>query len=325
MDYADLRRRMQDPRVVALAGSTDDLGGEPMNAPTLNGDASPPRLVAGRDRMAATLLRKRKHVWVHVGVDWTPADLLKAEIHENLYRRHDDKAALTKALVDKAEGILDQTVENCAPRRGQPKSTRTQARELVAEASGESLIAVQRRDERAQVREEQAAGNRAAGASAAPPPAPIETFGHEIPAVVAAGIGSITSAFDKADQLLRQVQAALAELALTSFSPGLAQRLKMDAQALATRVRSERPYALCPYCIAALAPDRPQGEDGPKCGVCQEQRYVNRSTYEAAPGKRGAEPVASVAKQPARKKGMTVEYQGETMTLDEFERRAGGS
>lgn len=328
---SEIAQRMKEPRVVALAESTDDLGGDFMHAPTVNADVTPPELVAGRDRMAATLLRKRKKVWVHVGKNWSPLDLIKAEIRENLHRRHDDKAALTKQLVDKAEAlVVGRTSQNSGAKpEGRPKTDRTKAREMVAEASGQPVATVKKADQRAQARDEGAAGNRDVG-PAAPPPPPIETNGHPMPAIVAAGIGPITAAFDKADRLLRQAQAALGELELSSYSPGMRERLKQMVHDDAAAVRAERPYALCPYCIGKLAPDQLQGDSGPKCGVCQEQRYVNRSTFEAAPGKKlhGAEAIraARAEDRPAKKQkriGFIVD--GRELTAEEVEAMSDGA
>lgn len=275
----DVARRMKEPHVVALAESSDDLGGEFMHAPTVNADVTPVELVAGRDRMAATLLRKRKTVWVHVGRDWTPLDLFKAEVRENLHRRHDDKVALAKSLVDKAETLIKaeadvsgQTANN-SKSAGRPKEARTAAREVVAEASGQSVNAVRHLDRRAQARESGGDGELAVGAVPAPSPPLIETFGHELPDGVAASAPAVVALFDKADKLLRQVQVVIGDLGMTDFKPGIVARLKQDAHDVAARVRAERPTHLCPYCL---------GKDV-KCGTCQETRVVTKSQFDAAP------------------------------------------
>lgn len=278
----DIAARMKEPRVVALAASTDELGGQPMHAPSVNADVTPWVLVAGRDRMAATLLRKRKKVWVHVGKGWTDLELLKAEIYENLHRRHDDKAALTRALVDKAEVVVGHASENCAPQQavGRPKSARTQAQEIVAEVSGETLGAVRKRDARAQARDEEAAGSRAGVPVPEPLPPLVETFGHELPEHVAAGLASVLATFDKADRKLREAQTAIGDLGLTDYTPGVVQKLKAAIHEAAAMVRYERPTHLCPKCFGK------SGKDGPRCGLCMERGVVTTGQYEAAP-KRG--------------------------------------
>lgn len=377
---SEIAQRMKEPRVVALAESSADLGGDFMHAPTVNADVTPPELVAGRDRMAAALLRKRKKVWVHVGKKWTPLDLLKAEVGENLHRRHDDKDALTARLVDKAEEVVSGQVTQNSP--GRPAAPRREAQRLVAEASGQDVEAVRSADRRAaaKVRE---AGDSPTGSRAQPLPAPspslIETFGHDLPEEVADGLAAKLEAFDRADKMLRQAQAAIGDLALTNFPAGIVARLKEDVHAVAAKVRGERPHALCPYCKGS----------GAKCGVCMEQGVVSRSTFEAAPEEKRVpvasrdrkippikagvtyttndqgdvveqaawhretaamhakggggpcgckscnvvrrekgEPEVDLSKKAATakpKKGIKVEYQGETLTLEEFERRTNGT
>jgi hypothetical protein len=277
----DIAQRMREPRVVALAESTDELGGEAMHAPTIDGDTN--RLIAGRDRMAATLLRKRKHVWVHVGIDWTPEELLKAEIHENLHRRHDDKAALTRRLVDKATELLDDARRNTGSDvpvlrnesgPGQPKTTRQEARELVAAAAGETVATIKKRDQRAQARDE-AAGQPAATLTGPPPP--IETYGHAPPASVAGAAAPVVELLRKIDQLLRQAQSAAGLLSETPCDPAVAQRVRSVLHDVAAQVRAEMPTHLCPYCY---------GELGRDCKACGGRGYVTRQAFESAPVER---------------------------------------
>ncbi len=298
----DIAQRMKAPHVVALAGSTDELGGEPMHAPSINDDVSPPELVAGRDRMAATILRGRKHVWVHVGKDWSPTDLLKAEIHENLHRRHDDKAALTRALVDKAEVLVGQVSDNsdAESEQGRPKTNRTRAREIVAEASGDTVEAVRKLDERAKAREGGAAGEPSAAKVSEPAAPLIESFGNDIPGHITPGLGIIVGAFDKADKLLRQAQAAIGELGLTNYSPGVIERMKTAIHDAAALVRHERPTHLCPKCRGKSHPIT-----GPRCGLCQERGIVTATQYGAAPGEQRA-PVRSTAGLPYKRQGRVV-------------------
>lgn len=273
----DIGTRMKAPHVVALASSTDDLGGEPMNAPTVNADGGGYDLVAGRDRMAATLLRKRKKVWVHVGVDWTPEDLLKAEIHENLHRRHDDKAALTKALVDRAEALVVSgraTGKAADPKPGRPETTRGEARRIVAEASGEATDAVRSNDRRAAAKERDEAGTGSGDtALAAPSPPPIDCYGHVIDAKLFAMAAAIVEPFKKLDALLKQAQAVITAM---EWDHAQQQRLGQMVHDAAASARGVRPTHLCPYCKGATA--------GKACQPCKGLGVVARAVFESAPG-----------------------------------------
>ena len=281
----EIAARMKEPRVAALAASTDELGGEPMQAPTVNADTSPPTLVAGRDRMAATLLRKRKFVWDHVGVDWSPLELLKAEIHENLHRRHDDKAALTARLIDKAEAVvLGQASKNSEPTLGRPKSTRQEARELVAKASGESPDAIKKADQRAKTREERSdvaqgdPANRSVRHETKP--APIETNGKPLPVRMAIGLSQMIAEFGRLDHLMRQAQEMAGHFDM--WSHPATERIVRALHDAAVLVRAERPTHLCPACDG-------ESQD---CATCVGRGWVTKATFESAP-KESHEIVAS--------------------------------
>jgi len=334
-------QRMAAPDVRLLADSYDATGGEPGNVPWV--DAKSKKLIAGCDRIAALKLRKAKNVTVRLGTDWTPADMLKAEIYENLHRRHDDKAALTKALVDKAEAIvLGQASGKSAEQREahRPKTTRTQAREIVAEASGVTVESVRKADERAKARDEGPAGSRAAGASVAPPAPLIEARGHELPDHVRTTVEPIVKALARLDKQLRAMQSEVTGGALFNMQPGIVSRIKDGLHDLAALIRFEIPDQLCPKCKGKSRP-----LTGPFCPMCMELGAVTKAQFEAAPRDSGKDAAASghgaqreaatgplsPSETPAPprptgtkpKKGIKVEYQGETLTLEEFERRAG--
>lgn len=278
----EIAKRMKEPRVEALAASTDELGGEPMQAPTVNADINPPVLVAGRDRMAATLLRKRKKVWCHVGVEWTPLELIKAEIHENLHRRPEDRDALRAELVNRTAALLPlKPSGNATGKSGRPETAKGEARRMVAEAEGVSDEAIRHSETRAsKKRDEGEAGSRAPGGLAAPPPPPIDLHGQAMPDHML-DVTGLVEQYDKVDQLLRKAQAAATDLGMFgSAAPGIVESIKRELHDVAVRVRSEKPAHLCPKCDGKSHP-----QTGPFCKLCQERGWVTATQYTASPKK----------------------------------------
>src|SRR5262245_17906450 len=92
----DIVDRTREPRVVELAGSFDaDTAGEPGNPVWLRqrpGKRSY-EVVAGRDRVAACLLRERKKIWARIG-EFDERAMKRARIAEGLFRRPEDRSAL---------------------------------------------------------------------------------------------------------------------------------------------------------------------------------------------------------------------------------------
>lgn len=297
----EIAKRMKEPRVEALAASADDLGGAFMHAPTVNSDVTPPELVAGRDRMAATLLRKRKKVWCHVGVDWTPEDLVKAEIGENLHRRPEDRDALRADLVGKLAALLPGKAPGNARGAGRPLTPTGEAQRMVAAAEGTTTEAIRASVRRVKDREEGAgrhgaqgepatgsAGERPSGLHESPAAPPIDLHGHAMPAHML-DVGAIVKQFAKVDQLLKQAKAAAGDIGMYASVPaGLAERVTRAINDVTDIVRAEKPSDLCPKCNGESHPIT-----GPLCSQCQERGWVRRDAFAAAPKKVSAEEFVS--------------------------------
>lgn len=284
LPVAELKRRMKEPHVKELADSADDLGGDYMQAPTVNADTKPPTLIAGRDRMAAALLRKRKKVWCHVGVDWSGLDLVKAEIHENLRRRQDDRDAMRADLVKRTAALLPlKPSANSGGKLGRKVTALGEARRLVAEGEGVSTEAIRHSEDRAKVREERPAAetSNASDGSRTQPAPPIDLHGHEMPAHMG-DVPSLVKQFEKLDKLLRQAQSAATELGMFgSVPPGIIEAFKRSLHNVAVHVRSEMPSDLCPKCDGKSVPVK-----GPFCPLCNERGWVRADAYNAAPKKK---------------------------------------
>lgn len=288
----NVRERQQTDDVISLAASLKALGGAPLHPLCVVAGKKGLEIVAGRNRYAALLLNGSKTARVQEVLDANPVELLWVEIHENLERRHDDKNALTKALIDKAEGVVIKSRGRVSGQmsqnsEGRPKSSRQEAREIVADASGEDVATVKKRDQRAQAREEGAASGQrqsdsiaegGARSSDASPLPPIETYGHELPGHVALNLQVPLATFKKIDRLLIEAQKACADFGMTNFSPVVAARIKEALHDAAARVRHEMPTHLCPKCHGRSLPTT-----GPFCGLCQEAGAVTKSQFEAAP------------------------------------------
>lgn len=301
----DVLKRQKTDGVKGLVHSIGDLGNEPMHAITARATDRGWEIIAGRDRYSALQVLKAKTAWIHVVLDASDVELLKAEVHENLHRRHDDKAALTARLVDKAEGVLTRHVSRKSeePPGHRPEGSRGAARRLVAEASGETVEAVTRRDQRA-----------AAGARQIPIALPpIDLHGHELPTHMA-DVAPLCKQIDKCDQLLRNAKAAITELTMfASCPPGVVEALRRSLDEATSRLRTEKPAHLCPKCNGTAAPTT-----GATCKTCKERGWVTDAAYNAAPREQRTATVKTTRKE------VRVVYEGEEMTAEEAERRAGG-
>lgn len=264
----NVRQRQKAEHVRLLAASIRELGDKTQNAIVARKVRGGWEIIEGRDRFSALLLNGARETWVHVVAEATDLELLKCEIHENLHRRNDDKAALTKALVDRAEGLVRSHVGSKSPSveaAHRPESARGEARRIVAEATGTSKHAVAKRDLRAQAREEGAAGSRAE-ALAAPPPPLIETWGAPLSDEVRTVVVAQQAAFREVDRLARQAQAALTKLREVCPISGAEQRLSETAHQLGALARALMPTHLCPYC-KGVAGDL-------TCKLCGDRGYA---------------------------------------------------
>jgi hypothetical protein len=326
----DVKQRQAAAHVQELARDIRELGDEPINAPAVVKAAKAWKLIAGRDRYSALLLNGAKRCWVRVIDEATPQELHDLEVSENLHRRVDDRDKLIAERVRQvaARVVAERvgSVTNVTKLAGRPKSAEGEARERVAAALGTTPEAVKQALHRAKERDEAGEGvvslaTRGAGPSVPPPP-PIDLHGHELPDHVSIGLPIIVGAFDKADRLLRQAQAAIGELGMTSFSPGVVARLKSTLHDLAAEVRAATPTDLCPYCNGNLE----------ACQACHGLGAVTRHVYESAPseqrapaGPGSANVKAVLAPKSKPRKGITVQVNdGPAMTIEEAQAWAEG-
>lgn len=263
---SDIKARTKEARVAELAESMRDAtGGEPGNCPWVRRDGASYHVVAGRDRVAASMVLKAKHIWVRIG-EFTERELLLAEVHENLRRRQDDQAELLARLVE----TTAQEVKACHGDTLADQTAIAMARKQVAEETGKTTQALKQIAKRQRAKAEpdltaktgQPDQVSSEGAAEAPgvacvragdgalPPPPIETWGEPISDALAADVADIQALVDAADAGARAVQVAMTKLKASSnsYPVEVAERHRYDAQAMASNIRASRPHALCPCC-----------------------------------------------------------------------------
>jgi len=261
----EIERRRQEPHVAELARSfVEATGGEPGAALWVTPAAWPKSylLVAGRDRLAACLLNNLQAVWVRVG-EFTSRELVLAEVHENLRRRHDSRDALIARLVDETQAELTQAA--IVPQagevlRGAPTTTRSAARAEVAAATGLTPKAVARADERAHA---PAKDSRLDPSTPAIPPSAGNQREGEKGAGVLGAPDALAprephAALMSVERHIRDAQADLAPLLIADVRgvPGLLSRLNdaLDACRVAMSPPTERrPSPAAPRLIVAAA------------------------------------------------------------------------
>ena len=178
----DVKRRQETGEVIELAATIREFGDQPINPPTVMKVRKGWQLIAGRDRVSALLLVGIKTTPVRVVDEATPQELHDMEVVENLHRRIDDR---NKLIAERSRKVA----ENIALTRREGVTTvaptqrdKADARKAVAASLGIKPEAVRQAEQRAKVREEQATGSLDVGGRVEEPsPAPIETFGNELP------------------------------------------------------------------------------------------------------------------------------------------------
>jgi len=278
MDVADVRKRSKAAHVAELADDIRKLGDEPIHAVTVR--ASDKRLLCGRDRMAALLILKAKSVWIHL-VDCDEIEAADLEASENVHRRADNRAETLLAAVTAKEALI-RAREPRTMSQAPQHSAKAQARKEVARAAGVSTAAVKKAEQRAAAKD---VPSDPAGASSPPndapaglPPPPIDLLGtpqlkgnasYDFVRVVQVPL-------DEADKLLRQAQAVLKRLDGVAGFATVAQQLHAEVHRVASRVRSHRPWAICPWCkcLPALVKT---------CAGCERRGWVSEEVARRAP------------------------------------------
>lgn len=277
----DVARRQATGEVIELAATVREFGDEPINPLTVMKVRKGWQLIAGRDRYSALALAGIKSAPVRVVEDATPQELHDMEVVENLCRRVDDRDKLIAERVRKVALNVAQlrasTATNVAP--GVPKSAITEASERVASQLGTTPSAVKQAVRREKVREEQAAGNLDVGGRVEEPsPAPIETFGHELPEHVrdrVAATLTVLEAIDKAHRRTEHEALNRASECVPAVEIDNVRRALIEATGA---IQQAMPTHLCPYCLGVLAKRGAQ-----ECAGCKGHGYVTRSVFESAP------------------------------------------
>ena len=100
----DHKKRTALPHVIALAASIKANANAPINPPVVwwfdsDSKKKPRRVCAGGDRVAALVLNGAAALEVNA-FEGTEADFLRIRAHENAHRRHDDRDAWLRSLVE---------------------------------------------------------------------------------------------------------------------------------------------------------------------------------------------------------------------------------
>jgi hypothetical protein len=159
---SDARRREATQEVIDLAASCARLGRRPIHPLACVKTRQGWEIKSGRNRYCAALRADLDWLPVLPILDANDYELMLLELHENLHRRHDDKAALL-ATLDKAEaaitGRASEKADDEPAKRGRPETTRGEARRLVAAATGRSVDAIRKAEARALEDTGRASGN----------------------------------------------------------------------------------------------------------------------------------------------------------------------
>lgn len=255
--------RLTRPHVADLA-ETLKLTGGPIHMPVV--DAATMRVVAGEDRIAASCINGEETMEVRLA-EGTPRELAILAKVENLHRRHDDKAKLTRELVDlfEAKVVAAPPAPTEAPKAGRPKTPRGQARALAAEAMGTTVAAVTSAD------------LRAAPAPPATPLFALQTWGHGVEKDDQRDILDVLHQLDLIAKHYVNIQGIISKFEKhhSDYGRRLYQRLYRFAHQGADDAKGVRPCAICPLCY--------QGALMPRCKCCKGSGWITAVVLENLP------------------------------------------
>lgn len=259
----DMRMRQTMTRVQKLATSFGELG--QLQAPVVRyapHTGEHLRLLAGRDRIAAHMVREDTEVDV-LQVECTDDEARRVELTENAVRRHDyEEQRLALLELERVMGVAEEEIvkeTGHAP-------TRRQVRERVGETLGVLPETVQKQEQRL----------RAATAIRVPPGG-FETWGLELDDDWKQRIQSVTVAMEALATKITHAFAASKLLSDRSLVPThLGQDVRQQLQQLSSLIRANIPVALCPYC---------KGQDGimEECIACRATGWVGREKLASTP------------------------------------------
>jgi len=260
IDAVDIRRRMERQHVKDLADDAEANGGEYIHPPTVREDTK--ALIAGRDRVAGAMVKKRKKIWVHL-VECSDDEAKALELAENIYRRaldKDERAKAISALVklreqqyraeDEAREAAGEEVSKA------PQSTPlARARRDVAKSAGVAVETVRSHEHRVSSASEPVAVQQAPSQRVSDGevelPAGFQAFGLDVPQAERDRIVAAIDWMADLEGSARHVLRSLAELEKHGggkISPASIQAIRERAQALGHAIREAAPAGLCFYC-----------------------------------------------------------------------------
>lgn len=278
-DVVDIRRRMKEPHVAALAKDIAAAGEQPIHAPTVREDGQH-TLLCGRDRLAASMLNKAKKLWVHIA-ECTDQEAKQLELRENIYRRPvDNRAEQLAQLVElqkqqirasEAETIGDSVHDSDAASKSRKsdKQVTAAARKEVARAAGVSTAAVKKAEQRAASKEVEKEEQPSAEIEL---PEGFNDFELDLPAEAKAAIGRTALWLNGRDWELRNILSELTDAAKTdgyALAAVHVQKIREAVQTAGHAVRAAIPASLCFFCKAQPALT-------PNCNACGGMGVVGR-------------------------------------------------
>lgn len=269
-----IKARMKEPHVVELAESIRLNGGEPMNRPLFRWPGRD--LIAGGDRMAATLLNKTTKITVR-RVKCSDQEAKRLELDENLRRRQDNR----KEMLAEASKLKEAELKAEAARKAEeakasgtpvPPSKKAEpikkkAREAVAAKAGIKPESVRKAEQRAK---------KAAEPKKEPEPRkpyPIETLGVELTKGLVTVLDRIQVCTEEFQETSKTLLREVSRIAGIVPAPVLV-RLQDAAKALGDVGKEVHPACVCPKC-------RAKGDE--KCQLCKGAHYVREEQMRDIP------------------------------------------
>ncbi len=259
----DMRLRMESPRVQQLAASFTELG--QLQDPVIRWQKKGPhhmRLLAGRDRVAAHMLRDDVDVDVKM-VECTDEEAHRVEHTENAIRRHnveEQRKSLAELLHMKE--VATESLRKELYREPTMRAVNTRV--------GEALNILPETVERKE-RDLRAATNQKAA------PKVVETWGLELELDWSERFQRTIMAMELLASKVTQALTAASFLSDPQLMPpSIGQDIRQELAQVSAHIRAHIPVALCPYC-------KGQDEVLAHCGGCLGSGWIGRQKLAAVP------------------------------------------
>lgn len=149
---------------------------------------------------------------------------------------------------------------------GRPKTTRVEAREIIADLLGTTPEALRKSEDRAKHRPKRETAESVWQ---------LDGYGFDVPTDVSESAKAIHCHLSASDGLIRKAQTELRKLETSHLNKSVQEKMYENCRKTADGIRSNMPSHLCPYCKSVRGPRE-------ACSACFGNGHVPRGVFDGA-------------------------------------------